>query len=133
MSQNDLIPLCEEFARLLKIRNLSRGTIRGALWRLGKFFDYLETHGITHIDGITKDVVRAFQVELYQCINKKGRPNTISYQNTMLSAVKQFLNFLKEHDYIVSDPVREIQFAKEPKRLPRGVLTICIKLISCIL
>lgn len=123
MNPNDLTLLAEEFARSMKIRNLSKQTIKGALWRLGKFLDYLEAQGITHIDGITKDVVRTYQVELYQSINKKGSPNTISYQNTMLSAVKQFLHFLKEHDHIVSDPARDIRFAKEPKRLPRGVLT----------
>jgi len=123
MNPNDLILLAEEFAVSMKIRNLSKQTIKGALWRLGKFLDYLEAQGITRIDGITKGVVRTYQVELYQSINKKGRPNTISYQNTMLSAVKQFLRFLKEHDHIVSDPARDIRFAKEPKRLPRGVLT----------
>jgi integrase/recombinase XerD len=123
MNPNDLTLLAEEFVRSMKIRNLSKQTIKGALWRLGKFLDYLEAQGITRIDGITKDVVRTYQVELYQSINKKGSPNTISYQNTMLSAVKQFLHFLKEHDHIVSDPARDIRFAKEPKRLPRGVLT----------
>ena len=106
MNPNDLTLLAEEFVRSMKIRNLSKQTIKGALWRLGKFLDYLEAQGITRIDGITKDVVRSYQVELYQSINKKGRPNT------MLSAVKQFLHFLKEHDHIVSDPARDIRFAK---------------------
>jgi len=30
----------------------------------------------------------AYQVELYQQINRKGRPNSIPYQNLMLSSVK---------------------------------------------
>lgn len=123
MNQNDLFTLTEQFIRFLKIRNLSKETIKGMLWRLHKFCDYLEADGITQIDGITTDVVRAYQVELYQHLTRNGRPSSISYQNWMLSAVKQFLRFLTEHDYIVSDPARDIQYAKEPKRLPRGVLT----------
>ena len=41
----------------------------------------------------------------------------------MLSVVKQFTSFLKEHDYIICDPARDIRFAKTPKSLPRGVLS----------
>jgi integrase/recombinase XerD len=41
----------------------------------------------------------------------------------MLSGVKQFMSYLKEYDYIVSDPAKAIQYAKEPKSLPRGILT----------
>jgi integrase/recombinase XerD len=62
-------------------------------------------------------------VELYQCINIKGSQNTVAYQNNMLSAVKQFLKFLHQRDYIVADPARDAQYAKQPKQLPRGVLT----------
>ena len=113
----------DEFIRSLKIRNLSDKTIKGLCWRLNKFFAYLDTMAITHIDGITKEVVRSYQIELYQCINVKGMPNTVSYQNNMLSAVKQFMKFLHERDYIVSDPARDIPYAKQPKQLPRGVLT----------
>ena len=41
----------------------------------------------------------------------------------MLSAVKQFLRFLHQRDYIVADPGRDVRYAKQPKQLPRGVLT----------
>jgi integrase/recombinase XerD len=123
MKENNFTPLADEFTRSLKIRNLAERTIVGVRWRLGKFFSYLESQGINHIDGITKDAVRTYQVELYQCINIKGSQNTIAYQNNMLSAVKQFLRFLHQRDYIVADPARDVQYAKQPKQLPKGVLT----------
>jgi len=41
----------------------------------------------------------------------------------MLSAVKGFLRFLKERDYIARDPSLDIPYAKVPKQLPRGILT----------
>jgi len=123
MQENTFIPLIDEFATSLKVRNLADRTIEGVRWRLGRFFSYLETCGIDNIDQITKEAVIAYQIELYQCINKQGAPNTVSYQNNMLSAVKQFMRFLHERDYIVSDPARDIRYAKQPKQLPRGVLT----------
>jgi integrase/recombinase XerD len=60
---------------------------------------------------------------LFESLNSRGRPNSIAYQNRMLSAAKNFTKFLKDNDYIVSDPGRNVAYAKEPKRLPRGVLT----------
>jgi len=123
MKENNFTPLADEFAQSLKIRNLAERTIVGVRWRLAKFFSYLETRGINHIDGITKEVITAYQVQLYQCINFKGTPNTVAYQNGMLSAVKQFLGFLHQRDYIVADPARDVQYAKQPQQLPRGVLT----------
>ena len=60
MKENNFTPLADEFTRSLKIRNLAERTIVGVGWRLGKFFSYLETQGINHIDGITKDAVMTY-------------------------------------------------------------------------
>ena len=123
MKENSFSLLTHEFAGTMKIRNLTGRSIESSIWRLGKFFAFLESLDITHIDQITKEAVIAYQVELYERINSKGLPNTVSYQNGMLSSVKQFTRFLKERDYIVSDPARDIRYAKQPKQLPRSVLT----------
>lgn len=123
MKENNFTRLAHEFARSMKIRNLARRSIESSIWRLGKFFALLESLDIKHIDQITKEAVTAYQVELYERINSKGLPNTVAYQNGMLSSVKQFTRFLKERDYIVSDPARDVRYAKQPKQLPRSVLT----------
>ena len=123
MKENNFTLLAHEFAKSMKIRNLTGRSIESSLWRLGKFFTFLESLNITHIDQITKEAVTAYQVELYERINKKGLPDTVSTQNGMLSSVKQFTRFLKERDYIVSDPAHDIRYAKQPKQLPRVVLT----------
>jgi integrase/recombinase XerD len=116
-------PHVQEYLRSLKVRNFSRRTIAGLRWKVGKFIEHLEKQGIVEVFAITREVVSSYQVELYEKLNKLGKPNTVSYQNDMLSAVKQFMSFLKEHDYIVSDPARDVPYAKAPKPLPRGVLS----------
>ena len=123
MKEDGFTPLIDEFIQSLKVRNLAAGTIKAASWKLGKFIDYLKQCGVAHVDGITGDTVRSYQIELYQCINFKGSPNTASYQNNMLAAAKQFLKFLHNRDYIAKDPGRDIRYAKQPRQLPRGVLT----------
>jgi integrase/recombinase XerD len=115
--------LVEELLRSLRVRNFADRTIEGQRWRLSKFLAYLELAGIDRAQAITRELISSYQVELYETINRAGRPNTVSSQNGMLSAVKQFMGFLKERDYIVSDPARDIPYAKAPKCLPRGVLT----------
>ncbi len=123
MNENSLESLLAVYVRSLKVHNLAQGTISGATWMLGKFFDYLESFEITHVEQNTSQMVRDYQMSLYQTLNSRGQPNAISHQNRMLSAVKNFTRFLKDNDYIVSDPGRSVACAKEPKRLPRSVLT----------
>ncbi|MDY7034876.1 MAG: tyrosine-type recombinase/integrase [Thermodesulfobacteriota bacterium] len=123
MNENNFKKYIDEYAQSLKVRNLAGRTINGIVWRLDKFIVYLAKNRITHIDGINKETIRSYQIELYQTINTRGRQNCVSYQNGMLSAVKQFMRFLHERDYIVSDPAKDVQYAKQPKSLPRGVLT----------
>jgi integrase/recombinase XerD len=115
--------LVRQFLKSLKVRGLSERTIAGVAWKLGKFLAYLTCREITEVTGITKEVVATFQVHLYERINQQGRPNGVHHQNRMLSAVKQFTRYLKEYDVIVADPAREVHYAKEPKSLPRGILT----------
>jgi integrase/recombinase XerD len=123
MDQNNLTSLAKEFERSLKILNRSKRTVAEVIRKLNKFFDYLKSLEIPHVDGITRVVVRDYQIEVYQAVNAKGYPNSVAYQNSQLSAVKQFLQFLVDAGYIVSNPARDIAYAKQPQRLPRGILS----------
>lgn len=115
--------LITAFARSYKIKGRAKRTVEEMTQRLRPFIKYLESQNITHIDGITKDVITAYQTELYQSINQYQRPNSITYQNLLIGAVKQFMRFLKQNEYMVSDPSEYIEYAKEPQRLPKSVLT----------
>ncbi len=123
MKDDPFKPHIDRLRQSLKVRNFAERTIEQTCWKLGKFNAWLIQNDILTIDAITKDAVRSYQVELYQMINAKGRQNSVGYQNGMLSAVKQFTRFLYERDFIVSDPARDIQYAKRPKMLPMGILT----------
>ncbi len=123
MDRDNLTSLAKEFERSLKVLNRSKRTIREVIRKLNKFFDYLQSLDITHLDGITKEVVKNYQIEVYQTVNAKGYPNTVAYQNSIMGSVKQFLQFLVDAGYIVSNPARDIQYARQPQRLPRGILS----------
>ena len=123
MNERHFKSLSAAYLRSMKVRNLSKRTIDHVAWMLEKFLTYLQACDITHVDQIASQTVRDYQMALFESLNNKGQPNSISYQNRMLSAAKNFTRFLKDNDYIVADPGRAVAYAKEPKRLPRGVLT----------
>jgi integrase/recombinase XerD len=116
-------PFVDALAQSMKIRNLAGRTISENVRKLAMFLSWLDRYNITQVDGITREIVYAWQVEVYQTLNAKGRQHSASYQNSLLRAVKQFTRFLYEHGYITGDPARSVQYAKLPKPLPRGVLT----------
>jgi integrase/recombinase XerD len=121
--ENDFKALAGKFEQTLKLRNLDAMTIKEKLRKVHCFLAYLARQETTSVAMITRAIVQGYQTELYQTINQKGLPNGVSYQNEMLSAVKVFMRFLKEYDYIVSDPSADILYAKAPQRLPGGILT----------
>jgi integrase/recombinase XerD len=123
MPENNLTPMAAEYLQALQVRNFAAGTVLGSRLKLEKFFIFLASRGVTHTDGITKEVIADYQTELYHAVNLQGRPNGVSHQNNRLAAVKGFTRFLKERGYIVADPGRDIPYAKPPKQLPRGILT----------
>ena len=80
MNPNNLYSLAAEYERSLTIRNLAESTIKEAHRRLEKFFEYLSTSSITHIEEITKDTIKDYQIELYNRLNRSGRPNVLTQE-----------------------------------------------------
>lgn len=119
----DLETFRDKYREHMTILNYAAGTIKGHVFYLKQFFKYLREMNISEISGITKDVVRDYQTYLFEEINPKGQPNCVLTQNNKLKDVKCFLKFLAEYGYIVSDPSKDIPYAKKPKRLPRSILT----------
>jgi integrase/recombinase XerD len=113
----------DKFIQFMKVRNFAKRTIAHNGWKLKKFIRFLVQNNIFNIDLITKETIRSYQIELYQMINAKGLQNSVGYQNGMLSTTKQFTQFLHKRDYLVSDPAKDIEYAKTPKTLPRSILT----------
>jgi integrase/recombinase XerD len=118
-----MIDLADKYQKHLTVRNYAPGTIRGNLFYLNRFLGFLKERGVPEISGVTKDVIQAYQTDLYERINRRGEPNSVASQNNALKAVKSFLRFLAREGYLIGDPARDISYARAPKRLPRSILT----------
>ena len=119
----DLEALAERYLASMRVRNLAPGTIKHHRFYLWRFFEFLGENGVEDVGAITREVVRGYQTRLYEHISGRGEPNSVSTQNNGLKVVKAFLRFLGADGLIVGNPSREIAYARQPKRLPRSVLT----------
>lgn len=115
--------LINKYREHLTVINYAQRSIQGRLSTLNHFLQYLEAVKVHDVTAVTKDTIRDYQTHLFEEINFRGRPNAVVTQNVQLGGVKAFFRFLHENDYIVSDPSRDIPYAREPKRLPRSILT----------
>lgn len=119
----DLEALAERYLKSMAVRNLAPGTINNHRFYLRRFFEFLGENRVGNVAGITRETVRDYQTSLYEHVNRRGEPNCASTQNNGLKVVKAFLRYLVGEGLIVDDPSREVTYARQPKRLPRSVLT----------
>jgi integrase/recombinase XerD len=115
--------LIEKYRNQLITLNYAKRSIEGLVFYLNRFLTWLKEMGISEITAVNKDIVRDYQTHLFEEINHRGQPNTVFHQNKKLQAVKSFFRYLSENDYLVGDPTKDISYARQPKRLPRSILT----------
>ncbi len=120
MKINALIP---EYLKNMRVIGRSYYTIRVARYTLRSFLRYLENEQIDEIGALSRDVIEDYQQELAFTLTAKGMPLSVRTQVKRLGTIKGFSRFLKEKDYLVHDPAESIQLPKEPRRLPRSILS----------
>lgn len=115
--------LVRRFLDDLQIRNYRPRTVTDYGYHLGLLGAFLERRGVDDPAAITTPLLADFQRWLYYQPTKHGAARGVGNQNTVLAAVKSFMRFLRREGILVRDPAAELEYAREPRRLPRNVLT----------
>jgi integrase/recombinase XerD len=115
--------LLTKFLGYLQIRNYSPRTVSDYGYNLGSFFRFLEQKAITDVQGITTATLLDFQRWFYYQPTKRGQARGVVNQNLVLATVKSFFRFLKNEGYLHANPAEAVEYAREPRSLPRNVLT----------
>jgi integrase/recombinase XerD len=115
--------LLHRFQGDLQIRNYSARTVSDYGYNLGLLFQFLDNRQISDVQSLTSSVLTEFQRWLYYQPTKHGAARGVLNQNGILAAVKSFCRFLKAEGYLATDPAAAIEYAREPRSLPRNVLT----------
>jgi integrase/recombinase XerD len=115
--------LLTKFLGWLQIRNYSPRTVSDYGYNLGSFFRFLEHAAVADVQGITTATLTDFQRWFYYQPTKRGQARGVVNQNLVLATVKSFFRFLKNEGFIHGNPAEAVEYAREPRSLPRNVLT----------
>jgi integrase/recombinase XerD len=120
MTIRELIPI---YLRHLHTLGRSYYTIKGAKYGLADLATFLEAEKAAGLADLNSDVLYEYQQELAFRLTAKGKLLSLRTQAQTIGVVKAFTRFLKEHDYLISDPGDALHAPKKPKRLPKVILT----------
>jgi len=111
------------FADDLALRNYSARTASDYGYSLRSLATFLDQRAIADAGAITSAHLADFQRWLYFQPTRHGAARGVCNQNAVLAAVRSFFRFLRREGYIIRDPAAELEYAREPRRLPRNILT----------
>ena len=108
----------QSFLESLRVHNLSAATLAGRGQSLDVFFRYLDRVGIADIREVNRDTVKDYQAWLME----PGR-YAVGTVAAHLAALRQFFAFLEASGAVLINPCLRLVIPKQPRRLPRAVLT----------
>jgi integrase/recombinase XerD len=73
--------------------------------------------------ALNKPMIESFQRHLFTHRQVSGKPLAWSSQHLHLKEVKQFFSWLAKQNYIPFSPATEIELPKQPKTLPKSILS----------
>jgi site-specific recombinase XerD len=120
---NNLDLFVNRWRQYQEIINRAPGTILTRGNSLKHLVTFLIQQGVSDIYDVRKEHLSSYQKELFYQLNKKGRQNQPGTLNNQIKAMKSFFSFLKIEGYLSYDPSRDIQYSKEPRALPKVILT----------
>lgn len=94
---------------------------QGAYLRL--FGRFLSSRGVNDVQRVSALLLREFQHWLFHEPTPRGNARSAVNQNQVLVAVKNFFRLLKAEGVLARDPSEELAYVRQPKTLPRNVLT----------
>jgi integrase/recombinase XerD len=110
------------YIKHLKARGRAYYTTRKIHYGLNTFILFLQEENVTQIEDLSSEIMEDYQQDLAFRLTAKGRLLSLRTQESLLCTAKGFTRYLKEKDYLVSDPGERIKPPKMPKRLPRVIL-----------
>lgn len=99
------------YADHLKIRNYSQSTMRNYRKSLEEFLSFLcEEQGLTRLQDVTKEVLRAWEAKVYARTRLKGgSPLSLSTKHHKITALKSLFGFLLKKGEILYNPASDLE------------------------
>lgn len=101
----------------------SKGTVKGYLLAIEKFYSFISSRGITDLRKVGKRDIMDYQIWLSEQATIKG---TKYAQNTLLNFfinLRAFFSYLTKYDYLVCDHTSNVDLPKGENALPHTCMT----------
>ncbi len=109
----------------LRVSNWAATTIDRRSYSIGRFLSWCEDRGIESVTEITAEAIAAYRRSLYHHrARKTGKALSFSTQASYLSALRHWMTWLHEQNWISANPAADLQLPKEETRLPGTYLSI---------
>ncbi len=117
-----LSELLDKYIEWLKGKNYSNYTIKNNRFILIMFIRYLEDLQVVTSDKLSSGHLHAFQAHLAETHTKHGIPLKPRTINTRIGNIQCFLKFLAKRGHISYHLTEILEYVKEPKMLPKGIV-----------
>lgn len=102
----------------------SADTVRARRIALRRFITWCAERHLDDPCAITAPILERYQRSLFYYRKADGTPLTLGSQHGCLAPLKTFFRWLTRERHIASNPASELQLPKQPKRLPRTLLSM---------
>ncbi len=123
MGDQDLAVWVERYRSHLELRGLSRRTIDGRSWCLGKFVAWTRGLGIGAPRDLTASVLEEYRRHRVVSVNAFGRRDQPQSVNLHFVALRDFLRLLTSLGVVPASLRESAAPVREPKLLPKEALT----------
>jgi len=106
------------------IHGYSADTVRARRVALRRFVTWCDERTLDDPRAITKPILERYQRELFYHRKPDGKPLTLGTQHGCLAPLKTFFKWLARENHILYNPASELMLPKQPKRLPRTLLSV---------
>jgi len=115
--------LAQRYAAYMELRHFAGRTIITQSAALRILFRFLAEAKVPDAQAVTSVCLRDFQRWHHYEPTTRGAARSVAYQNRVLTTVRSFFRFLHREGLIAHNPATELEYAREPERLPRNILT----------
>jgi len=105
-----------------RVRELSPRTLEHYRMFLERFAEWCAIHGIGDVREVTLSHVLDFRKQLDRRNGPGGKPNSVTYRNRHVRAVRMLFRLLYKRELILSNLAARIPEYKDPLKLPRGIM-----------
>jgi integrase/recombinase XerD len=114
----------DEHFEWMMLTGYTPDTVRGRRIAIRRFIAWCDDRGLSDPKEITKPILERYQRHLFYYRKPDGTPLTLGSQQGFLAPLKTFFKWLAKENHIPSNPASELELPRQPKHLPRALLSI---------